>query len=89
VAGRAKRLAPSETAGGEPATLDDTVAAYGFVRVVRTRRQEPAGACKLWRNNDFVASNQSESRLSGPGDGQGVFGSRLQGYSGWRRGVRA
>ena len=95
VARGTKRMTAGKTPGGQADPSHGAVTIDGLRRVVRTRGQEPAGASKVWRNKDLVASDQREAQtyagtpLSGPGEGvvRRGFCNQLQGCSGWRRGT--
>ena len=86
---RAERVTPAEATDRKPRAFDDTVPADRLRGIVRAGRQKAASGRQLRRNEQFVAANQFKDRSGGPRGGQGVFGNRLQGYSGWRRGDRA
>jgi hypothetical protein len=56
----AKRVTAREARGGQHGPANDTEPLYGLCRVVRARRQVPAGPGKHWRNKDFVHAYQRQ-----------------------------
>ena len=86
---RAERVTPAEAARRQPGTFQDAVPANRLRGVIRAGWQKAAPSRQLRRDKQFVAADQFKDRSGGPRGGQGVFGNRFQGYSGWRRGARA
>jgi len=88
VPSRAERVTPDEATDSQPRAFQDTVPADRLGGIVRAGGQKAASGRQLRRDEQFVAANQLKDRSGGPRGGRGVFGNRLQGYSGWRRGAR-
>src|SRR5262249_19027133 len=92
---RTEWMAACDTACGEPAAADGTVAPDRLGGVIGARRQEGARAPKGRRQQDLKGSKErqelgrGERQDRGGGDVRGCFGNPLQGPSGWRRAARA
>jgi len=68
-------MAAHQASGGEPRPPNDAMAIDRDGGILGARRQEPAGARKVWRKQNLIAPQHAECdpdgvpRLSGGGDG--------------------
>jgi len=65
VAGLAERVAAGQPSEREPPAEDDATFSYGGGGVIRARRKKTAGTPKIWRDQQFIASDHQQHEAHG------------------------